>query len=112
MRPLFVVAVLVLVVYALVDCLRTRGAEVRGMPKALWVALIVLLPGVGALAWLLAGRDRGSASPPARRGRPVAPDDDPEFLWRLEQQRRKGTDGGGDAGGAPGPGGTKGPRPA
>lgn len=26
---------------------------------------------------------------PGRRSGPVAPDDDPEFLWRLEQQRRR-----------------------
>lgn len=116
MRNLFALAVFVLVVYALVDCLRARGSEVRGVPKALWVALIVLLPAIGALAWLLAGREKGPAAPPTRRGRPVAPDDDPEFLWRLEQERRRGGPGGqqpGQGSGEPGSsGGTTGPTPA
>ena len=88
MRGLLVIGTLLLVVYALVDCLRRPGDQVRGLPKALWVALIVALPVVGALAWLLVGRGRGSTGP-TRRQRPVAPDDDPDFLWRLEQERRR-----------------------
>ncbi|SDQ15860.1 PLD nuclease N-terminal domain-containing protein [Quadrisphaera sp. DSM 44207] len=90
MRPLLALLALVLVVYALLDCLRRPGDQVRGLPKALWLAVIVLLPVVGAVAWLLAGRGRGrgpgGSRPPQR---PVAPDDDPEFLWRLEQERRR-----------------------
>jgi hypothetical protein len=86
---LVVLLVVVLVVYALVDCLQSPGGEVHGLPKPLWLAIIVLLPLVGPLAWLVAGRQRGRASPVARTGRSVAPDDDPEFLWRLDQQRRR-----------------------
>ena len=115
MRNLLALAAFVLVVYALVDCLRTRGADVRGLPKALWVAVIVLLPAVGALAWLLAGRNRGPAAPPPRRAGPVAPDDDPDFLWRLEQEQRRRKGGPSGDGGSPEPGsagGTTGPTPA
>lgn len=107
MRTLLLLGVLVLVVYALVDCVRTRSADVHGLPKVLWLALILLVPGVGALAWLLLGRDRGTAAPPARRSGPVAPDDDPEFLWRLEQERRRKEGGQGS-----GQSGTTGPEPA
>ena len=82
--------VLVVVVYALVDCLRSPDAEVVGPPRWAWVLLILLLPPLGALAWLLLGHRRGPSAPPARAQRPVAPDDDPEFLWRLDQERRRG----------------------
>jgi hypothetical protein len=88
-RGLLVIGAMVLVVYALLDCLRRPGDQVRGLPKVAWVAVILLLPVIGALAWLLAGRGRGPAGPPRRPERPVAPDDDPDFLWRLEQERRR-----------------------
>ncbi len=90
MRFLLAVAILTLVVYALVDCARTRSYDVKVMPKAVWIVVILIgFPPIGALAWLLAGRERGPAQPPTRRVRPIAPDDDPDFLWNLEQQRRR-----------------------
>ncbi len=107
MRALLAFAIFVLAVYALVDCLRTRNSDVRGLPKPVWL-LVILLPAVGPLAWLIAGRRRGPAAPQTRGRGPVAPDDDPEFLWRLEQQRRRDRDGG-DPDTSPG---TTGPTPA
>jgi len=97
-----------LAVYALVDLASSDEEDRGGIPKGLWVVLIVLLPFVGPIAWILVKRSQRSApryggsgrpgsgsTPPARRRRnvPLAPDDDPEFLWRLEQQqRRQGND--------------------
>ena len=101
MKFLLAVVVLTLVVYALIDCVRTPAVEVRVMPRAVWVLAILFVPALGAAAWLVASRVRGSASPPPRRGRPVAPDDDPDFLWRLEQDRRRGTGGHGGTGTEP-----------
>lgn len=48
-------------IYAFVDCLGTPERDVRGMPKVVWV-LIILFFGtvlIGPLAWLLIGRRRG-----------------------------------------------------
>ncbi|MCW2615133.1 MAG: hypothetical protein JWN08_2127, partial [Frankiales bacterium] len=46
---------LVLLVYAVLDLLRTPAAQVRTLPKLLW--FVVLLPPLfGPVAWLLAGR--------------------------------------------------------
>ena len=77
-------------VYAVVDCIQTDDAQVRGLPKLLWLLLILLFPIVGAIAWFIAGRpQRGAAgSGPTRRGPthrppPRGPDDDPDFLRRL-----------------------------
>ncbi|PYF99571.1 Phospholipase_D-nuclease N-terminal [Georgenia satyanarayanai] len=104
LRFLFI-ALIALVVYALVDCVRTNNADMPGgLPKALWAILIVVFPGAGALAWLVvsratrqaAGQVRGGSAPvgrPSRPGprrpapRPLAPDDDPEFLAGLGRQQ-------------------------
>ncbi len=95
-----------LAVYALVDLASSDEDERGGIPKGLWVVLIILLPFLGPIAWILVKRSAsrsGARSRPAgrpgpgsaaggtrrRRSAPVAPDDDPEFLWRLEQQQRR-----------------------
>jgi len=53
----------VVVLYSLIDALQTRRDDVRSLPKWLWLIVILLVPLLGALAWLYAGR------PPRRRGR-------------------------------------------
>jgi hypothetical protein len=78
-------------VYAVVDCIQTDDAQVRGLPKLLWLLLILLFPSVGAIAWFIAGRPQSDAAGrgPSRRGPthrpppPRGPDDDPDFLRRL-----------------------------
>ena len=75
-------------IYAVVDCLRTEDSELRGLPKPLWLLVIVLLLPVGGVLWLLLGRQAPPRGP-NRGGRPrvIAPDDDPDFLRRLDQER-------------------------
>ena len=96
---------LCLVVYCTLDVIRTPDEQVRNLPKLVWLALVLLVPIVGAVVWLAAGRPQGPArSRPAEdrgirsgRDRPLPtaalpPDDDEAFLRRLreraEQQRR------------------------
>lgn len=81
-RALPILFLVALTVFALVDCLQSDREQVpRKWP---WVLLILLLPLVGPLAWLLAGRPRGKAPPPPRRAQPpVAPDDNPDFLRKI-----------------------------
>lgn len=88
LRGLLVLAGLGLTLYAVIDCIRTDEREIRGVPKVVWVLIILLVTVVGPIAWILAGRDRSSPGPIRRQPGPVAPDDDPEFLRRIEQQRR------------------------
>jgi len=99
-RVLIYVLPLLLALYALIDCIQTDAEEVRGLPKVGWIVLIVLVGVIGPLAWLFAGRPRGGRSPVrgwTGRGdaagrsapsRPLAPDDDPEFLGRLGSSSR------------------------
>lgn len=84
-RIVVVVLLVALVVYALVDASQADGARVRWMPRWLWIVAILLLPGVGALGWLFFGRPRGRRLPPGGQAqrRPLAPDDDPDFLRGL-----------------------------
>lgn len=75
------------IVYSLIECARTDSTDMRGLRKGAWIAVIVLLPLLGALLWLFLGRPKGSAgSAGPARGR--GPDDDPQFLRNLEERRR------------------------
>lgn len=96
-RVLPVLLELGLLVFCLVDCIQTDSVLVRNLPKTAWVLLIVLLPLVGGIAWLVAGRpERGATArsvpwpstatagfPEYERPRTAGPDDDPEFLAGL-----------------------------
>ncbi|GAA3590207.1 PLD nuclease N-terminal domain-containing protein [Kribbella ginsengisoli] len=84
---------LVLSVYALFSCIQTRDEDVPYLPKLVWIVLIVFVPFVGPIVWLLMSRTEAvrrerAAVPKARpSGRPVAPDDDPDFLASLDRYR-------------------------
>jgi hypothetical protein len=108
-RLLPLLLILAFTLYALIDCLARDEKEIRALPKVIWVLIIILFTPFGPIAWFLAGRVRGQArhasgsapddvvggysmgsgSSAGRGGRPVAPDDDPEFLRRLDEQQRK-----------------------
>jgi hypothetical protein len=84
----FSIAVLALWAFCLLEVITTDERQMRYLPKMLWVS-IVLLPIVGSVVWLLAGRPQGgraTAWPAAEPTGPMTPpDDDPEFLAQLGQ---------------------------
>ena len=91
-RAIFIIGAAALavgvIVYSLIECARTDSADMRGLRKGGWIAVIVLLPLLGALLWLFLGRPKGAAgSTGPARGR--GPDDDPQFLRNLEERRRQ-----------------------
>ncbi len=58
---------LVLSVFAVIDCIQTDESRVRGIPKMVWVFVILLFPFAGSIAWLIAGKQRlGVATEPNR----------------------------------------------
>jgi hypothetical protein len=96
--------------FCIIDVITTPEYACRNLPKFVWLLIVILLPDVGAIAWLVAGRPwnaqprdlpyRGNtgrspmpAPPPRSARRPVSPDDDEEFLEglraRAEEQRRR-----------------------
>ena len=108
MRIVLIVLVFALTLYALLDCARTPEESMPArMPKFLWITLIVLFPTIGPIAWIIVSRvkaaeERGGYVEPTvwssregttfrrpERARPMAPDDDPEFLRDLEQDIRR-----------------------
>jgi hypothetical protein len=82
------VIALVIDVFALIDLRYIDRSRIRAFSKPVWAIIIIVVPVIGALLWFLLGRGR-KAAPVVR---PMAPDDDPEFLRRLrddsEQQER------------------------
>ena len=108
MRIVLIVLVFALTLYALLDCARTPDESMPArMPKYLWITLVVLFPTIGPIAWIIfsrvkAAEERGGYVEPTvwsskegttfrrpQRPRPMAPDDDPEFLRDLEQDIRR-----------------------
>lgn len=96
--------VLGLWIFSFIDVLLTPETECRSLPKLAWIFLVLLVPLLGSIAWLVAGRRwnrAGSASQRPSAGRtgrtsrpaPTNPDDDEEFLaglrLRAEEQRRR-----------------------
>lgn len=113
MRLALIVLGLALTIYALLDCARTPEESLPArMPKALWIMLFVIAPGIGPVAWIIVSRvkaaeERGGyieptvwsskegtdLRPPRRtRRRRTAPDEDPEFLASLEEGIRRDRD--------------------
>jgi hypothetical protein len=76
------VAVLALTVYALVDLFVTQSARVRGFPKPVWIAVIVVLPLLGPILWLFVGKNRRMP----KQTTPMFPDDDMGFLGRIDRE--------------------------
>jgi hypothetical protein len=70
-------------IYTLVDCARTDESQVRNLPKWAWIAIIIIIQTIGAIAYWVAGRPKrpGRGGGPKRRILP--PDDDPDFLRKL-----------------------------
>lgn len=99
-----IVLAVALWIYAIIDCARTDKSLMPGrLSKGVWLALVIVLPVLGSALWLwLSWQVKHPAStgsigsdslfPRARAKQqptgPVAPDDDPEFLARLEAHNR------------------------
>ncbi len=112
-RILLVIVWLGVTVYAIADWSRTPDEEMPGrIPRMMWLIIVLLtIPSfsVGAVVWLIvravsraqAGRDgelptnRPLFPRSAHGGRPTAPpqpsapDDDPDFLFKLERDIRR-----------------------
>jgi hypothetical protein len=106
---LVLLAELSLLVYCLLDVIRTPATHVRNLPKPVWAILCFVPPVIGPIAWLLFGRPPAGATTalpykgnpgvpqepwvsPRRRASQSPPDDDEAFLRalreRAEEQRR------------------------
>ncbi|MFD5244565.1 PLDc N-terminal domain-containing protein [Amycolatopsis sp. NPDC058340] len=109
----FGVLTLGLWIFCIVDVITTDEGSCRNMSKGMWLLLVLIVPLIGSIVWLVAGRPQQAARAP--RGRyeretPAFPEydrpgrfaatsaaDDEEFLRkcreRAEEQRRKAREG-------------------
>lgn len=91
-----------MLVFCLIDCIQADESRIRNLPRFAWILLIIILPIVGGVAWLVAGRPTSNAPrnvpwpstktagfPEYERPRRTAPDDDPEFLAGLARSDTK-----------------------
>ncbi|HCA88383.1 MAG TPA: hypothetical protein DEQ61_24735 [Streptomyces sp.] len=89
LRVLLILIPLGLTIYAFIDCIGTKDEDVRHLPKVVWAILILLFSLVGSLSWLFAGKKREFAGRPnGGRNQWVAPDDNPDFLKSLDENRK------------------------
>ncbi|HEV7908513.1 MAG TPA: PLDc N-terminal domain-containing protein [Pseudonocardiaceae bacterium] len=82
-------------IFCIVDVIVTDEGSCRNLPKGLWFLLVLLLPLVGSIVWLVAGRPQvpvhsrlgdpyGAQRAPLSRVRPPRP------IRRHEPGRRRG----------------------
>ena len=89
LRYAWILIVVGVTIYALIECIQTPDTEVRNLPKWAWMILILLFDIIGSIAWFVAGRAQNRPGPitRARPGQPQrpprGPDDDPDFLRKL-----------------------------
>lgn len=98
-RILFFVAMIALTIYAAADWHRTPEDEMPGkLPKAIWLLIILFtatIAAIGPIVWLalrwVSRAEKKQTGVPKAPQRPTAPDDDPQFLFRLERdiQRKR-----------------------
>jgi Phospholipase_D-nuclease N-terminal len=95
-----------LLVFCLIECIQAPEGEIRALPRWAWIVLILLVPLVGGIAWLVAGRPlrrpgagRTAAWPsgptagfPEYQRPPRGPDDDSEFLAGIGRADREHED--------------------
>jgi hypothetical protein len=109
LRYLPFVLLLALYIYAFIDLATSPRDEVRVLPRLVWLLVMIVIPVLGVVGWLLLGRPvrrpRGGggggigrrlprpSAPSGYSGGPVAPDDDPDFLHKLDELRRKTDEG-------------------
>ncbi len=78
------VAVAIFQIFTTVYAASSNRNQVRVLPKFVWVLLCLFIPVIGGLLYITIGRPiDGDSGQGAKRSRPIAPDDDADFLRDL-----------------------------
>ena len=78
-----IIIVTALTIFSIIDCSRTDESQIRSLPKWSWLVIIIFVPGIGAIAWLIAGRPKGPGRGGGKKRKIVPPDDNPDWLKKL-----------------------------
>lgn len=61
---LFSMLVIALMIGALIDIITRDDAQVKHLPKMVWIIIVILLPLIGSLLWFAIGREYGDGGIP------------------------------------------------
>jgi hypothetical protein len=76
---------LALWIYCIFDVVTTDDSLVRNLPKLMWLVIVVILPDIGSVIWLVAGRPHGASFRTGDTGyghqsrRPMGPEDRSDY---------------------------------
>jgi hypothetical protein len=91
---------LALLIFCVIDLIQSPEGEIRNLPKWAWLILIIILPLVGCIAWLVAGRPvrvrpaqstwaTGAGLPEPQRPQPKTDDIDARLQADLAEADRR-----------------------
>lgn len=60
----------------------SKESQLRVLNRPIWIMLIVVLPGLGAILWFILGKGRGRPATTT----PLGPDDDDDFMRNLGKE--------------------------
>jgi choline-glycine betaine transporter len=80
----FAVLAIGLMLFAFIDCAMREDYQLKKLPKWGWLLVIILFSSLGAIVYLLIGRE-GSVQKRQKKSKPrvIPPDDNPDFLRGL-----------------------------
>ncbi|MEO8527911.1 MAG: PLD nuclease N-terminal domain-containing protein [Pseudolysinimonas sp.] len=86
--PAFLIVV-AFMVFTVADIALIDHRRIRTLPRGVWIILAIVLPIVGGVLWIAVGRVRAgdAAAQGSMRRMPLAPDDDPAFLGKLNREK-------------------------
>jgi hypothetical protein len=75
-----------LLVFCLVDCIQSPPHLIRNLEKGWWIVIIIILPLIGGIAWLVAGRPvRTSSGAQWRIGSGFPADERPRTAYKRNE---------------------------
>ncbi len=96
LRVILILIPVAVTIYALIDAITAPRDEIRSLPKWLWIFMIIVLFFGGAVLWFFFGRPNKASREGGSGGgggggtpRPQGPDDDPDFLSKLDWEKRR-----------------------
>jgi amino acid permease len=84
LEGLFAVLAIGLMLFSFIDCAMREDYQLKKLPKWGWLLVIILFSSLGAIVYLLIGRE-GSVQKRVKKSKPrvIPPDDNPDFLRGL-----------------------------